>query len=286
MLLTTPMFDKSWLADAGGSVSGWDVSENLVDLGTANAVVFHLPQVKGIEGLHKPRGQLWIGVSAECDVYYPRQIDPVLLSRLDVLASYHQDSDFPINYTCPTRLADVLKPPPPKTDDSLICSLISNGHSRSGREARVIELERWLPLHHYGRWRSTHRAEDQGRATKLDILRRYRFNLAYENCIDRDYVTEKWFDCLLAGCVPVYLGAPNIADFAPAPDSYVDASTFDDPAALARHLREAASSPERYARYFAWKKRPLPESFARLFEGQDIPFLRRLCAWLDSERVA
>ena len=115
-----------------------------------------------------------------------------------------------------------------------------------------------------GRWRRTHWEADGGRETKLEVLRRYRFNLAFENCIDRDYVTEKWFDCLLAGCVPVYAGAPNIADFAPGPDSYVDALAFE-PEALARHL---------------------PAAFTRLFEGQDKSFLHQLCAWLDAERAA
>lgn len=285
LLLTTPMFDKSWLADACGSVPGWDVSEDRACLGAAHAVVFHLPQVTGIRELPKPPGQLWIGVSAECDVYYPGQVDPALLARLDVVASYHRDSDFPLNYTSPARLHELLLPPPPKSDAALACAFISNGHSCSGREARVLELERHLPVHHYGRWRSTHRSADQGRATKLDVLRHYRFNLAFENCIDRDYVTEKWFDCLLAGCVPVYLGAPNIADFAPAPNSYIDASAFDA-AGLARHLRETAGSETRYASYFAWKHRPLPASFVELFKDQETPFLRRLCAWLDAEKAA
>ena len=58
------MFDKSWLADAGGSVPGWAVSEDGATFPSADAVVFHLPQVLGIPGLRKPPGQLWIGVIA------------------------------------------------------------------------------------------------------------------------------------------------------------------------------------------------------------------------------
>lgn len=284
LLLTTPMFDKSWLADAGGSVPEWDVSEDAQTLHAAHVVVFHLPQVSGIVELGKPAGQIWIGVSAECDVYYPQQRDPALLARLDVVASYHQDADFPLNYTSPATLEGLLRPPPPKNDEDLVCALISNAHSRSGREQRVLDLERSLPVHHYGRWRPTHRIVDQGRATKLELLGRYRFNLAYENCIDVDYATEKWFDCLFAGCVPVYLGAPNIADFAPAPDCYIDATRFVDASELAAHLRAIAASPAAYAAFFDWKRRPLPPRFVRLFEAQEVPFLRRLCAWLERER--
>src|SRR6185312_12638104 len=119
LLLTTPMWDRSWLVDAGGSVPGWDVSERLANFAQANAVVFHLPQVVNIRHLTKPPGQVWIGVTAECDVNYPRQADQGLLSCLDAVASYHQDSDFPINYTSPARLPELLLPPPKKADDAL-----------------------------------------------------------------------------------------------------------------------------------------------------------------------
>jgi hypothetical protein len=84
----------------------------------------------------------------------------------------------------------------------------------------------------------------------------------------------------------VYLGAPNIADFAPAPDSYVDASAFPDAAALAAHLRALAADPAAYAACFAWKTRPLPSRFTDLFAGQERPFLLRLCEWLVQERTA
>ncbi|HAP76773.1 MAG TPA: hypothetical protein DCR14_11885, partial [Acidimicrobiaceae bacterium] len=48
---------------------------------------------------------------------------------------------------------------------------------------------------------------------------------------------EKFFQPLLAGSVPIYRGAPNVADFAPAPNCYIDADDFDGPADLARFLR-------------------------------------------------
>lgn len=52
--------------------------------------------------------------------------------------------------------------------------------------------------------------------SKLDVLKKYKFCICYENtCNIMGYVTEKIFDCLLAGCVPVYWGACNIADFVP-----------------------------------------------------------------------
>jgi hypothetical protein len=49
---------------------------------------------------------------------------------------------------------------------------------------------------------------------KLETLSGYRFAIAYENSLrPRGYVTEKVFDCLRAGCVPIYLGPDNVFDY-------------------------------------------------------------------------
>lgn len=57
---------------------------------------------------------------------------------------------------------------------------------------------------------------------KWDVIPQYRFSLCYENLYgEPGQVTEKIFDCMRAGCVPIYLGAPNI-------DNYVDNDAFID----------------------------------------------------------
>ena len=72
--------------------------------------------------------------------------------------------------------------------------------------------------------------------TKQETLRRYRFTICFENAreID-DYVTEKLFDCLLAGTIPIYYGAPNIAERVPA-ECFIDYRRFTSNDALYRHL--------------------------------------------------
>ncbi len=51
---------------------------------------------------------------------------------------------------------------------------------------------------------------------KLSTLRKYKFALCYENGRDIDgYITEKIFDCLFAGTIPIYWGANNITDYIP-----------------------------------------------------------------------
>lgn len=50
---------------------------------------------------------------------------------------------------------------------------------------------------------------------KIAFLRQAKFGLAYENTQAPDYVSEKIYDVMAAGTVPVYLGAPNIEEYVP-----------------------------------------------------------------------
>jgi hypothetical protein len=78
---------------------------------------------------------------------------------------------------------------------------------------------------------------------KTDVLGRYQFAVCYENARDLGgYVSEKIFDALLAGSIPIYLGAPDITDYVQ-PDCFVDRRDFSDDAALYDFLRSL--SPER-----------------------------------------
>ncbi|OGZ72286.1 MAG: hypothetical protein A2908_04070 [Candidatus Staskawiczbacteria bacterium RIFCSPLOWO2_01_FULL_38_12b] len=62
--------------------------------------------------------------------------------------------------------------------------------------------------------------------SKRKTYQKYRFSICYENCKGfNGYITEKIFDCLLAGCVPIYLGAPNISDHIPK-DTFIDKRNF------------------------------------------------------------
>jgi hypothetical protein len=46
--------------------------------------------------------------------------------------------------------------------------------------------------------------------SKQEILRKYKSALVIEN--DRTYMSEKLFDALIAGCIPIYVG-PSVADY-------------------------------------------------------------------------
>ena len=83
---------------------------------------------------------------------------------------------------------------------------------------------------------------------KYEAMSRYRFAICYENMVLDGWITEKLFDCLYAGVVPIYLGAPDIDD-AVNPDCYIDARRFASYDEMQRYLD--ALSPAEYDRFRA-----------------------------------
>lgn len=71
---------------------------------------------------------------------------------------------------------------------------------------------------------------------KLEIYRQHKFAFCYENIDGLDnYVTEKIFDALRAGCIPIYKGARNVADIVPK-ECFIDARNYSDLQSLYRFL--------------------------------------------------
>ena len=61
---------------------------------------------------------------------------------------------------------------------------------------------------------------------KNAVMKQYKFSICYENARDiPGYITEKIFDSFFAGCIPVYLGVPNITDYIPA-GTFIDRRLF------------------------------------------------------------
>jgi hypothetical protein len=71
---------------------------------------------------------------------------------------------------------------------------------------------------------------------KGEVLPKYRFSLCYENIRDEPgWVTEKIFDCMKAGCVPIYWGAPNISEYVDK-ESFIDRREFKTDVDLAKYI--------------------------------------------------
>ncbi len=61
---------------------------------------------------------------------------------------------------------------------------------------------------------------------KYETMKNYKFAIAYENVKDEmGYITEKIFDVIIAGCVPIYWGSKNITNYVPK-NCFIDRRDF------------------------------------------------------------
>jgi hypothetical protein len=97
------------------------------------------------------------------------------------------------------------------------------------------------------------------------------------------------FHALEAGCIPIYRGAPNIADFLPDPNAILDYDAFGSPAALASEMERLMRNRDAYEAKLAWKRKrfedfPLP--FQRLVHLARMPDARcQVCKKIARRRL-
>ena len=104
--------------------------------------------------------------------------------------------------------------------------LYGNGWDREISEKRAsgldVAIRKLAPM----------RCED-----KISVMSSYKFALCFENMEFQGYVTEKIIDCLVAGTIPIYMGAPDIDNFIPR-DCYINYREFETLEALDNYLCE------------------------------------------------
>jgi Glycosyltransferase family 10 (fucosyltransferase) C-term len=113
---------------------------------------------------------------------------------------------------------DTIKPSRKK----LICSVVSGFNGVPGYEDRrqfLEEFSRSTPhFDIYGRYSKSIQSLPAYRgyaASKYKTISQYRYNLAIENSVEDWYISEKIFDALLCGCMPIYYGSEKIFDLLP-----------------------------------------------------------------------
>lgn len=107
------------------------------------------------------------------------------------------------------------------------------------RHGKPAELRRELFLSQKSK--AVRRAYRGQCTSKYDTLAGYWFAICYENSGVRGYISEKIFDCFFAGTIPIYLGAPDIADYVPR-DCFVDKRRFKSYTDLAGYLRSLSDT--------------------------------------------
>ena len=255
--------------------SVFSVDKNLLNI--ADAVVFHVPDlgfgkpdVNDIISLKKKPGQLWVAWSMESAVNYPFVDHPLFRSKIDIFMTYRRDAEIWIPYLPDKSRWDkvMMTHVPQKIASSPLVMFQSDPINRSKRLEFAKGMMEHIQVDSFGK--VLRNADlpfpDEGGSTKLRVVGGYKFCLSLENSIETDYVTEKFFDPLLAGTVPVYRGAPNVALFAPGDECFIDASAFRSERELADYLKYLDHDDAAYARFFAWRQKPLLASFQEFLD--------------------
>ncbi len=160
----------------------------------------------------------------------------------------------------------------PAFKDKKLCALIASNRKSKHPQALYAERKRVIQFFQalktdefdlYGpRW-DKKRAWKGMVPSKWETLKNYKFSFCYENMhSQRGYITEKIFDSMVAGCVPIYLGASDITDYVPA-ECFIDRRKFASYKDLYHFLR--GMDQERYEGYLRSIQAYLESPQSKLF---------------------
>ncbi|KAK1326319.1 Glycoprotein 3-alpha-L-fucosyltransferase A [Acorus calamus] len=228
-------------------------------------------------GLHDNPSTSSVIQSMESSHYYvENNIDHARRSGYDIIMTTSLSSDVPVGYFSWAEY-DIMAPMQPKSEKALAAAFISNCGGHNFRLQALEMLEKLnVAIDSYG---NCHRNRD-GRVDKVKALKHYKFSLAFENSNEEDYVTEKYFQSLVAGSVPVVIGAPNIQEFAPSPGSILHIRNLSAIASVARTMKRLASDPAAYNQTVRWKYEGPSDSFKALIDMAAVHSSCRLCIHL------
>lgn len=85
----------------------------------------------------------------------------------------------------------------------------------------------------------------KGVTDKLLFLKNYKFSLAIENVSHAGYCTEKIIESFAAGTVPIYWGAPDIAEYFN-PKAFINCHEFSSVDEMIERIKEIDNDDEKY----------------------------------------
>ncbi|KAM0792363.1 hypothetical protein ACM66B_005043 [Microbotryomycetes sp. NB124-2] len=134
-----------------------------------------------------------------------------------------------------------------KRQDKIAAAFVTNCHPRNARSLILQHLIELLPgqIDSFGRCHGNSDAEQTLKELgawqevgpgptrwniKIATMKRYKFAIAFENSNDLDYVTEKFFQPLEQGVVPLVFGAPDmVRRFYPSSNAAIDVGPYLSP---------------------------------------------------------
>ena len=125
----------------------------------------------------------------------------------------------------------------------LLAWVVSN--CGQARDDYVRALQEYIPIHVYGlcgiKYQQSRTCERNSYKCEIK-LHRYKFVLAFENSFCDDYVTEKYWQAIFRGNVPIVLGGSSYDKKLVIPGSYINARSFKSIKSLAEYIKLLANN--------------------------------------------
>ncbi|XP_053545484.1 4-galactosyl-N-acetylglucosaminide 3-alpha-L-fucosyltransferase FUT5-like [Bombina bombina] len=233
------------------NITGCTLTANQSLYDTADALVIHHVDImynsQALPQKPRPHFQRWVWFNRE---------PPLIIKNLHFLdnlfnmtMTFRQDSDIYRHYG---RIEAVRKPQnliiPPKS--KMLSWVVSNWSPGMRRNDYYEMLKKHISIDIYGQ---QHKKLSLGDFHK--VISQYKFYLAFENSVYKDYITEKlWSNAFESWAVPIVLGTSrkNYERFIPS-DAFIHVDDFSSPKELADFLLELDKDDERYRKYFNWR---------------------------------
>ncbi|XP_038128991.1 4-galactosyl-N-acetylglucosaminide 3-alpha-L-fucosyltransferase 9-like [Cyprinodon tularosa] len=218
----------------------------------SDGVVFHHRDIHGdlsnMPKLQRPPLQRWIWMNMESPSN-SRKL-PKINNLFNLTMSYRQDSDIPV----PSGLlmeTETLEDFVPPSKNKLVCWIVSNWNPNYKRVKYYQELQKHINIDAYGSAFGKYISNKDYNPT----ISSCKFYLSFENSAHKDYITEKLYNPLSLGTVPVALGTSrqNYENFVPG-DAFIHVDDFKSPKELAEYLLLLDKNQELYLSYFKWRK--------------------------------
>ena len=266
-------------------------------LNRSAAVLFH-GKTLGKDMPSRPFwSQRWVFFLLESPIHL-RTLGNTMNDKFNWTMMYRLDSDIPLTYGKVTKKSTAkLSARMVKTSTEtknmtaikkkkLISWMVSNCHTPSKREKYVRELQKYINVDIYG---ACGNMKCPKKWTQKDsgcmgmIGKTYKFYLAFENSLCKDYVTEKFFKAFSYNLVPVVRGEANYTKYIPPGYKwFINSADFQSPKELADYLLYLDNNPTEYAKYLEGREH---YDFHTYFNIRDSPAWCDLCEKLHHDNL-
>ncbi|XP_039467669.1 4-galactosyl-N-acetylglucosaminide 3-alpha-L-fucosyltransferase 9-like isoform X2 [Oreochromis aureus] len=213
----------------------------------SHGVIIHHRDISGdlsnLPQLQRPSFQKWIWFNLESPTHSSKLSGIEKLFNLTL--SYRLDSSIgaPYGSIVPAEGEENFVPP---SKNKLVCWIVSHWNPQHDRVKYFNELQKHVKVHAYGRAFGKYISDND----LIPTITSCKFYLSFENSVHKDYITEKLFNPLSVGTVPVVLGSTrqNYEKIIQG-DAFIHVDDFSSPKNLADYLLLLDKNEEMYLRF-------------------------------------